>query len=407
MMLRFLVFFICMAGTGLVVRIGTAPVSLTLTMVLALALWALFFNFNRKLISVGLLLIAFYGCLVSIIHLGVNGIYAAGYQMIGIGVFYLASITVIRYYNYNISLILKDYTHIAVIASILAIFQNVGAILEIPYIWDMRWLFVGASQPERVGPLVRASSFFTEPGYFVFLPASAFVYTVIKRNFSLWTSGVLLLGVLLSMSTIGILAILISVFFSLRLSVKSFANFILVGVILVAAVVLIPSVSIRVFGVFEALSSGTITGTENYSVFIRMVDFRITLDLLYDYWLTGVGIGAYKSYALTYFDIFYSTEQGLRPLIFSLGADEFALSDGGSLVTRILVELGIPGALTLFYFFISGMARIISIDRALFALLLCFYAAYSMRTGQLIRFELIFFLTLMTYYLKTNAGKEK
>jgi hypothetical protein len=398
-------FFLCIAGTGIIVRINTVPVSVTLVTVMALALTAFFFTFHRKLISPGLLCIAFYGCFISIIHLGVNGVYAAGYQIIGIGTFYLASITIIRYYKYNTSLILRDYTYIAVIASMLAIFQNIGAILEISYIWDMRWVFVGASEPERVGSLVRATSFFTEPGYFVVLPASAFIYTVVSRNFSLWTSGILFLGVLLSMSTIGIVAIAISILFSFRLRVKSIANFIVIGGMIITAVLLIPSVFIRVSGLFGGLLSGIITGTENYSVFIRMVDFSITLDLLSDYWLTGVGIGAYKSYALAYFDTFYAMQPSLQPLLLALGPDEFGLSDGGSLATRLLVELGIPCTLILIYFFIRGMSRIIAIDRALFALLLCFFSAFALRSGQLIRFDLIFFLTLMIYYLNANKSK--
>ena len=378
------------------------PFSLSLLSGLFLAFSALFFRFKKALVSPALLGLLAFGGLVAIANFGLAGLRGVAYQLVGILLFYLASIQILRMYQYNYVSLMEDYVGIALAASVLAIVQNIGAILDVAFLWDMRWLIWGQSEPERVGYFVRSASFFTEPGYFVFLPASALMYATLSGSFSTKTIVALGLAVILTMSTLGLVGMAIAVLLSMRLTFKSFVMTIFFSAVVMFAVLQIPSVSIR-FNDFLQVLPGGLTGEENLSVFIRVVDFNVMVNMLSDFWLTGVGLGAYKLASLNYHDIFYTSNIALRDLIDILGMAEFALSDGGTLVTKLAVEFGIPLTLLIGYIFVRSMRRIRSFDQALFGLLMAFFAIYSLRTGQYIRFELVFFITLMTVILNTKA----
>jgi hypothetical protein len=164
----------------------------------------------------------------------------------------------------------------------------------------------------------------------------------------------------------------------------------------------IPSISVRISGLVQAMFGG-LSGEENLSVFIRVVDFEVMVNMLSDFWVTGAGLGTYKLYSPNYHDVFYASNIALRGLIDSLGSAEFALADGGTLASKLAVEFGIPCTLFVVYIFVRSMRRIRSFEQALYGLLLSFFAIYSLRTGQYIRFEFIFFITLMVYVLNTTV----
>ena len=387
----------------MVTLVAGIPISLSLLSGLFLAFSTLLFRFKKALISPALLGLLAYGGLVAIANCGLAGLRGVAYQLVGILLFYLASIQILRMYQYNYVSLMEDYVGIALAASVLAIVQNIGAILDVAFLWDMRWLIWGQSEPERVGYFVRAASFFTEPGYFVFLPASALMYATLSGSFSTKTIVVLGLAVMSTMSTLGLVGMGVAVLLSMRVTFKSFVKTIFFSAVFMFAVLQIPSVSIRTNDFLQVLPGG-LTGEENLSVFIRVVDFNVMVNMLSDFWLTGVGLGAYKLFSLNYHDIFYASNIGLRDLIDSLGMAEFALSDGGTLVTKLAVEFGIPSALIIGYIFVRSMRRIRSFDQALFGLLIAFFAIYSLRTGQYIRFEFIFFITLMAMILNTKSN---
>ena len=397
---RIILLACCLLGTGMVTIVGSIPISLSLLSGLFLASSTLLFSFKKALTSPVLLGVLAFGGLVGIANGGILGLSNVAYQIAGILLYYLASIQIIRMYKYDYERLMNDYVSIALFASMLAVVQNIGAILDIQFLWDMRWLIWGQSEPERVGYFVRAASFFTEPGYFVFLPASAMIY--ISQSASISIKKIVLLGsgVILSMSTLGLIGLAVAILLSMRLTVRSFVTIIFSSLILMIAVLQIPAVSIRVNDLFLAIFGG-LSGEENLSVFIRVVDFEVMKNMLSDFWVTGTGLGTYKMWSSNYHDIFYDSNVALRGVIDNLGADEFSIADGGTLASKLAVEFGIPCTLFISYIFFRSMSLIRSFDQALFALLIAFFAIYSLRTGQYIRFEFIFFITLMVYVLNT------
>ena len=131
---RIILLACCLLGTGMVTIVGSIPISLSLLSGLFLAISTILFSFKKALTSPVLLGVLAFGGLVGIANGGILGLSNVAYQIAGILLYYLASIQIIRMYKYDYERLMNDYVSIALFASMLAIVQNIGAILDIQFL---------------------------------------------------------------------------------------------------------------------------------------------------------------------------------------------------------------------------------------------------------------------------------
>lgn len=308
------------------------------------------------------------------------------------------------------------YLKSALIFSIYGILQQIAYILDISFLYDSRWLFIGASEYTTQGPFLRVPSFFTEPSYFglFLLPAVYFSFLSIGsklKAISVSNSWVFITACIFTFSTWTFLGLLITAIIAFKPSLDnikiSFWNLILllfIFLFLAYAVISIPVINSRLVGIPEIFNSG-ITGDENISLLTVGINLQITIESFLQNSLFGSGLGSYRLVSEEYLGDLFGSNSSLYSYLTS-NKEMLMLADGGMMYFRLPVEIGIFGCAILFYFLIRNFRKIenpihhhIGIASAIFIV------GFSLRSGQIFRFELLYFvaLCLLIYSKKFNS----
>ena len=319
-------------------------------------------------------------------------------QYLGLLVAWLVVLNLFRYLRYSPEAIFNIYLHCATVAALVALMQQAAYLIGVEALYDLRWLLIGAADLDYAGPFLRTSSMFTEPSYFAAFLTPALYLSVLRlsgrsRQLRIRRSLLFISALICTFSTIGYIGLGLCILFALRLSLRNM----LISTLLLASLGYIGSTSPAVASRLTAIPSALqfdLQGDENLSAFINGLNLAITVHMIEDRSISGHGLGAYRVYSGEYLEKFLSGNQVLTDRA-NLMMEQLTLSDGGSMYLRLASELGLVGILLSVWLLYRNHRRPDSTDRGNLARAsLLFLLVFSIRSGQLLRFELVFFWAL-------------
>ena len=313
----------------------------------------------------------------------------------GILVCWIVVIRLFRHAGNDPMRIFDMYLLCATVSASVGVVQQIGYLLRITPLYDLHWLFFGAAKLDYAGPFVRVGSVFTEPSYFAAFLTPALYLSILRlsghsRVLGVGRSLLFILALLCSFSTIGYIGLVLCIAVALRLTWRNVA----LGATLIAALGGIamtnPAISSRLLSIPNALQSD-LQGDENLSALTNGVNLSIATSMLSDRPVAGTGLGAYRVYSNDYLDDFLAGNEMLIQRINSM-LDQLTLADGGSMYLRLPTELGLGGCLLLAWLVRRHLRPPpTQLHRDLANAALMFILVFSIRSGQLVRFEVIFF----------------
>ena len=321
-------------------------------------------------------------------------------QYLGLIITWLVVLNLFRYLNYSPEAIFNIYLRCAIVAAFVALLQQAAYFADIKPFYDLRWIMIGAAELDYAGPFLRTASMFTEPSYFAAFLTPALYLSVLRltgksKQIRIGHSLVYILALLCSFSTIGYIGLFLCILFALRFTLRNFfiTTFMLIGLGFIGNTN--PALTSRLSALPSVLQFD-FQGDENLSAFINGINLAITSRMLEDRPISGYGLGAYRVYSTEYLEEILSGNQVLIDRV-NVMLDQLTMSDGGSMYLRLSSELGLAGVLLMFWFIGGSFRRPDSPDRVNLArAALLFVLVFSIRSGQLLRFELVFFLALLT-----------
>ena len=319
-------------------------------------------------------------------------------QVIGVAIFWSTVLMILSYSAFSLTSTFLIYLQSAKIAAFVGIMQQCAYQIEFTYFWDLRWVLVGAAEPTISGDFLRVSSFFTEPSYFAVFLMPALYFSILRLTnssqlLSYFSSFIFIIALINTFSAIGYVGLFLCLAITIKFSVRK---------IIVPAAVIIALISIGLasseissrFSKDAILNSSEISGKENISVLSNLVNLNISRHMINDHPIFGVGLGAYRTHSLDYLEQLNFAELDSANLPSDI-LENLTLADGGSMYLRLLPELGIIGLLLFFYPLLNEKRnKLVGNERYISNAALLFVAVYSIRSGQLIRFELLYFSAL-------------
>jgi hypothetical protein len=320
----------------------------------------------------------------------------------------LVQFSYFAYYDYDYRRLFGHYLIIARLVASVGLFQEASYIVGFEPGWDLSWLWIGQLNRDTLlslsggGPLLRISSFFSEPGYLAaaLSPATFLAVNRIavgnKSYFTLAQSAVILTAMFLTFSTIGYCGILLSVAFHLhwRQWKRALLPLVVIGIAGWFAANSVDFIRSRVEGLWIAVVAQEVTGSENASSLIYAMNAEITRQNLLERPLIGSGYDSFRSTALGALDRM-GLPDGFLTFIASQDIETLMFADGSTMYFRVLTEFGLAGAaLILLFFYLYGVKGPDPERRLLQKMCIVFFLTYSLRTGQYVRFELWYFIAL-------------
>ncbi|WP_206021893.1 O-antigen ligase family protein [Rhodoferax bucti] len=316
-------------------------------------------------------------------------------QYLGLLVAWLVVLNLFRYLRYSPEKIFNIYLQCATVAALVALMQQAAYLMGIELLYDLRWILIGAADLDYAGPFLRTSSMFTEPSYFAAFLTPALYLSVLRlsgrsRQLRIGRSLLFISALICTFSTIGYIGLGLCILFALRLTVRN----VLISILLLAGLGYIastsPALNSRLIAIPSALQFD-LQGDENMSTFINGLNLAITVQMLKDRPISGHGLGSYRVYSNDYLEQSLPGNQALINRVNEI-RDQLTLSDGGSMYLRLSSELGIVGMLLIAGFVYRNISWVVSPSRKNMAIAsFLFLLVFSIRSGQLLRFELIFF----------------
>jgi hypothetical protein len=248
----------------------------------------------------------------------------------------------------------------------------------------------------------RAKGLLGEPAHFTGIMLPAFLYYVFNFKTYKAKSITLIMAFLLSFSSVGYLGVLVGILMLSR-RINIFAITALLGLSVLLGVIIYSTSDMVKLRVDDTLSVfGTIDVSEvNLSTYALASNFYVTEMVLKSNPFLGHGIGSHPIshdkyiYGLTGVESFTTSTEF-----------EFNKEDANSLLLRILSEMGILGAIGVFYFLIKNYTAkdgFYQISRAL----ILYFIYKLLREGHYFSPEMYFFV--FTYYFiklkSTNVNR--
>jgi hypothetical protein len=319
-------------------------------------------------------------------------------QYLGLVVAWLVVWNLFRHLRYSPEAIFKIYLRCATVTAAVAVLQQVAFLVGIEPLYDLHWLLPGAAELTVAGPFLRVPSMFTEPSYLAVFLTPALYLSVLRlsgqsQQLRIGRSLLFIAALLCTFSTIGYIGLGLCIVFALRLN---FRNFFL-GTLLLAGLGYIgstnPELASRLSSIPNALMLN-LEGDENLSALINGLNLAITTQMLEDRPISGYGLGAYRVYSIDYLENVLSGNAVLKERVSGM-MEQMTLADGGSMYLRLTTELGLSGLLLMGWLIHRHLRQADSSERAdLACATLLYIIVFSLRSGQLVRFEFVFFCAL-------------
>jgi hypothetical protein len=294
------------------------------------------------------------------------------------------------------------YINIAYFTSIIALIQEIGFILNVELLHDMRWIFNGQAFPGIASELlIRVNSVFSEPGYFApFLSPALYISleTLFTRNDILSCSPfraiVIVVAYILTFSTLGYAGLLLSLLIILR---KQLLLLLCITIpLLYITYTYLDMFSARVDALGTVYSDNTANLNHlSYSSVVFYLNSLIVSDAVLFNPLFGMGFSSYEANAVNYIhsnypEMLLQLDTGIED------TGSLMLADGSNLIFRSIVEFGLIGIVIFLWNLWKNMLKINynHWQKKVQMMCLVFLFTYSLRTGQYVRFELWFFILL-------------
>lgn len=319
-------------------------------------------------------------------------------QYVGVFVFWMVAWSIFRAEKFSSEKIFELYLRCAKLAACTGIFQQVSYILEIEAFYDLRWLLIGVGDIDISGSFLRTYSLFTEPSYFAAFLMPALYFSILRitgksKIIGMNFSFIFIVSILCTFSAIGYIGFTLCVIFGAKVSFRSAMTSIVIVAILLGVGSISPTISSRFFSILDVFNVG-LKGEENLSVFVNAINFNISKAMLFDNPIFGLGIGSYRVYSMVYLESFVAGDPNLISRVKD-APELFTLTDGGSMYLRLPVEIGIAGCLLFIYLMYRGDRKLVNAqDIHIFKASLLFIIVFALRSGQLVRFDFIFFCSL-------------
>ena len=333
-------------------------------------------------------------------------------QYVGLALVWLVVWNLFRHLRYSPEAIFNLYLQCATVAAAVAVMQQVAYVAGIEPLYDLHWLLPGAAELDYAGPFLRVPSVFTEPSYVAAFLTPALYLSVLRltghsRLLGQGRSVLFIAALLCTFSTIGYIGLALCTVFALRLSPRN----LLLGAVLLAGLFAIgssnPALTARLTAIPNALQSD-LQGDENLSALINGLNLAIATQMLEDRPISGTGLGAYRVYSLDYLESFLAGNEVLIERVNAM-MEQLTLADGGSMYLRLSTELGLAGLLLMAWLVRRHLRPADSPARADMArAALLYMIVFSIRSGQLVRFEFVFFcalFALLRFELKPMAAR--
>lgn len=294
--------------------------------------------------------------------------------------------------------IFKLYLMCATASAAVAVCQQAAFQFRIELLYDLHWLLPGGAELDFAGPFVRVPSLFSEPSYFAAFLIPALYLSVRRLTGNSTTLGmgrsVLFISALMcTFSTIGYFGLLLCVLFALRLSVRNLMLGALLVGLLVAVAASNPALVSRLSSIPSALQSD-LQGDENLSALINGLNLAIASGMLGDRPLAGTGLGAYRIYSMDYLESFLAGNDVLIGRVNEM-LEQLTLADGGSMYLRLSTEMGLLGMAWIgLMVWRHWRATLPDAHREIATASALFILVFSIRSGQLVRFDIMFFCAL-------------
>lgn len=319
-------------------------------------------------------------------------------QYIGLTVVWLVVWNLFRHLRYSPEAIFKMYLRCATVAAAVAVMQQMAFLVGIEPLYDLRWLLPGAAELTLAGPFLRVPSMFTEPSYLACFLTPALYLSVLRlsgqsQQLRVGRSLLFIVALLCTFSTIGYIGLGLCCTFALRLTIRNF----LLSALLLAGLGYIgstnPELASRLGAIPNALRL-ELQGDENLSALNNGLNLAITSQMLEERPISGIGLGAYRVYSVDYLESFLTGNDVLKERV-GVMLESLTLADGGSMYLRLSAELGLVGLLLIGCLIHRHLRQADSADKAELArAALLYILVFSLRSGQLIRFEFLFFCAL-------------
>ena len=326
----------------------------------------------------------------------------------GLMLLQLVQFSYFAYYNYDYGRLFRHYVVIAQVVAAVGLIQEASYVVGFQPGWDLSWLLIGQLDHDTLlslsggGPIMRISSFFSEPGYLAaaLSPAGFLAVNRIavgnKTYFTRAQAIVVLCALFLTFSSIGYCGIGLSVIFHLHRRHIKRALIPLVACAAVGwwAVSSVDFFRSRAEGLWSALVIQEVTGFENASALTYAMNAEITRQNVMERPLIGSGYDSFMATALGTLDQM-GLPDGFLNFISAQDLGDLNFADGMTMYFRVLTEFGLVGvALILALFYVYRVSAADPERRLLQNMCIVFFLTYGLRTGQYIRFELWYFVAL-------------
>jgi hypothetical protein len=327
----------------------------------------------------------------------------SGLMLLQLGLF-----SYFAYYGYDYRRLFRHYLVIARLSAAVGVFQEISFLVGFEPGWDLSWLMIGQLSREtledlsRGGPLMRISSFFSEPGYLAaaLSPAGFLAVNCLSTGnrtyFTRLQSLLVLCALFFTFSTIGYCGIAISLLFNLHRKhwKRALLSLAVIGTVGWWSVTSVEFFRSRFEGLWISVVTQEATGSENASSLIYAINGEITRQNLLARPLIGSGYDSFMPTAIAALDRMGLPDGFLR-FISSQDTDSVNFADGSNMYFRVLTEFGLIGTALICLFFYVHRAKGENGEPRLLQKMCCvFYLTYGLRTGQYIRFELWYFIAL-------------
>ena len=329
-------------------------------------------------------------------------------QFVGVLVFWIVVLNIFRYQGYSPDRIFIMYLRCAKLAACIGIAQQIAFFLDVEILYDLRWVLIGVGNLDASSWYLRVHSLFTEPSYFATFLMPVLYFSILRligssKFLGLGWSVLFIVAILFTFSAIGYIGFILCVLLALRLSFRSVFIGVIVLVALISAARASPEISSRLLALSNIITGG-IAGDENLSALVNALNLNITINMLSDYPVFGLGLGSYRVYSIPYLEGFVAGDEMLMARVKDQ-LEQLTLADGGSMYLRLPVELGIAGCLIFITFMLRGRSQQVSAHhRHIARAASLFIIVFSLRSGQLVRFDLIFFCVLYSLIWVKNLS---
>lgn len=328
-------------------------------------------------------------------------------QLVGIPISYIYFDNAVK--NENTYDVFKFYLNAALIMAVLVIMQQIGYIVGIKKIYDLRWVLKRQLFSVTDEGNLRAPGFFTEPAACAIAMSPALyiaMQTVIRRNtefYSVFKAIVIILGYLLTFSSVGYIAIVVTlILFALEYKIN-YKTALILGITAACAIVMynkIPAFKMRIDDTLAIMQRDDISN-ENLSSVTLAVNKKVSYRTFRETAGTGSGIG---SYALDY-DKYILQVVDVGDLRMQLNRE-----DANSLYLRIIAELGIFGILGGAFFLIRFRVKEkLTTEKNISNAILLYMILRLFRSGHYFHNNMFFFVVLYVeaYMLSKEKNKEE